>query len=266
MFLTSNATSPKLRSGFLGICLVALAALPMGVAAQDGTPLTVEADDILEWNQNDGIYTAKGNAVAIQGDKVIRGNILVATYDPDSEERDIKTVTATGKAAFKDETSRASGSKFIYRIAEEDYRVEGPKAVVSGSRGTITADTSVDLDTRDDETQKMTAIGKAIYTDSNGRVFAGNLVNTYFTADGSLTAIDAEGNVKVTSATGREATGDAATYDARSEFATVTGNVEIIDGGSRMLGDRAEMDLKTGNSRMLSTGSGGRVSGVLQSN
>ena len=43
-------------------------------------------------------------------------------------------------------------------------------------------------------------------------------------------------------------------------------NVEIIDGGSRMLGDRAEMDLKTGNSRMLSTGSGGRVSGVLQSN
>ena len=137
---------------------------------------------------------------------------------------------------------------------------------MSGSRGTIKADTSVDLDTRDDETQKMTAIGRAVYTDSNGRVFAGNLVNAYFAADGSLAAIDAEGNVKVTSATGREATGDAATYDAGSEFATVTGNVEIIDGGSRMLGDRAEMDLKTGNSRMLSTGSGGRVSGVLQSN
>jgi lipopolysaccharide export system protein LptA len=266
MFQTSNATSPKLRSGFLGICLVALAALPMGVAAQEETPLTIEADDILEWNQTDGVYTAKGNAVAIQGEQEIRGNLLVATYDPESEEREIETVTATGKATFKDDASSASGSKFIYRIAEEDYRVEGPRAVVSGSRGTITADTYIDLDTRDDDTQKMTATGNAIYTDSNGRVFAGDLVNAYFAADGALTAIDAEGDVKVTSATGREANGDAATYDAGSEFATVTGNVEIIDGGSRMLGDRAEMDLKTGNSRMLSTGSGGRVSGVLRSN
>ena len=79
MFQTSNATSPKLRSGFLGICLVALAALPMGVAAQEETPLTIEADDILEWNQTDGVYTAKGNAVAIQGEQEILGNLLVAT-------------------------------------------------------------------------------------------------------------------------------------------------------------------------------------------
>lgn len=266
MFEVSHAAPPKFRAGILGICLVALATLPTAVAAQDGTPLTIEADDILEWNQTDGIYTAKGNAVAIQGAKEIRGNLLVATYDPESEERDIETLTATGDADYRDDTSRASGSKFTYRLVEQDYRVEGPKAVVSGSRGTITADTSIDLDTRDDESQKMTAIGNAIYTDSNGRVFAGNLVNAYFAADGSLTAIDADGDVKVTSATGREATGDAATYDAGSEFATVTGNVEIIDGGSRMLGDRAEIDLKSGNSRMLSTGSGGRVSGVLQAN
>lgn len=264
MFKTPHATSAEIRSGFLGICLVALAVLPLGVAAQENTPLTIEADDVLEWNQTDGVYTAKGNAVAIQGAKKIRGNLLVATYDPESEERDIETVTATGNAAYQDDTSRAAGSKFIYKLAAQDYRVEGPKAVVSGSRGTITADSSIDLDTRDDETQKMTAIGNAIYTDSTGRIFAGNLVNAYFAADGSLTAIDAAGEVKVTSTTGREATGDAATYDAGSEFATVTGNVEIIDGGSRMLGDRAEMNLKTGNSRMLSTGAGGRVSGVLQ--
>jgi lipopolysaccharide export system protein LptA len=266
MFKTLPVTSPKARSGFLGLCLVVLATVPAGLAAQDGTPLTIEADDILEWNQTDGVYTAKGNALAIQGEREIRGDLLVATYDPDSEGRDIETVTATGGASFKDDTSRARGAKFIYRIEDQDYRVEGPDALVSGARGTITADTSIDLDTRADETQKMTAIGSAVYTDKAGRLFAGNLVNAYFAADGSLTAIDAEGAVKVTSANGREATGDAATYDAGSEFATVTGNVEIIDDESRMLGDRAEIDLKTGNSRMLSTGSGGRVSGVLQSN
>ena len=116
------------------------------------------------------------------------------------------------------------------------------------------------------EMKKMTAIGNAIYTDSAGRVFAGNLVHAYFAADGSLASIDAEGDVKVVTTAEREATGDAATYDAGTELATVTGNVKIIDGGSQMLGGRAEVDLKTGNSRMLSAGSGGRVSGVLQTN
>ena len=43
MFQTLNATSPKLRSGFLGICLVTLAALPMGVAAQDALAASLVA-------------------------------------------------------------------------------------------------------------------------------------------------------------------------------------------------------------------------------
>ena len=104
MFKTLPVTSPKARSGFLGLCLVVLATVPAGLAAQDGTPLTIEADDILEWNQTDGVYTAKGNALAIQGEREIRGDLLVATYDPDSEGRDIETVTATGRASFKDDT------------------------------------------------------------------------------------------------------------------------------------------------------------------
>lgn len=266
MFEVSHAAQPTVRSGFIGLCLIALAMQPTVAMAQDGTPLTIEADDVLEWNQTDGIYTAKGNAVATRGTTEIRGNLLEAAYDPQSDERDIETVTASGNVTYKDDTSRARGSKLIYMIAARDYRVEGPDAAVSGSRGTITADTSIDLDTRSDETQKVTAIGDAVYKDANGHVFAGDLVDAYFASDGSLTSIVAKGDVRVKNANGREATGDAATYDAGSEVATVTGNVEIIDGGSQMRGGRAEVDLRTGNSRMLSAGSGGRVSGVLQSN
>ncbi|MEK9962225.1 MAG: LptA/OstA family protein, partial [Rhodobiaceae bacterium] len=104
MFETLPATSLNIRSGFFGFCLVALATLPAGLTAQEGTPLTIEADDVLEWNQTDGVYTARGDAVAIQGAREIRGDLLVATYDPDSEGRDIETVTATGGAVFKDDT------------------------------------------------------------------------------------------------------------------------------------------------------------------
>ena len=254
----------SMAAGFALALSALLAATP--AAAQSNEPMTVEADDLLEWNQTEGVYTATGNAVAIQGARTIRGDVLVASYDPDSETQDIETVTATGNVSFKDEESDASGGKLIYQIAARDYQVDGPKARVSGARGTITADKTIILETADDETQTMTARGDAVYRDSTGRVFAGDRLVALFDKDGSLQTIDAEGAVVVTTEAGRKANGDAATYDALSEQATLTGNVVIIDGASKMRGGRAEVDFKSGNSRMLSAGNGGRVSGVLSSN
>lgn len=256
------------RGGMAAAVILGLSAFfaPGTAAAQSGEPMTVEADDLLEWNQTDGIYTATGNAVASQGTRTIRGNVLVATYDPDSENQDIERVTATGNVTFEDEETNASGSKLVYEIAARDYQVDGPKARVSGARGTITADSTIILETADDETQTMTARGDAVYRDSSGRVFAGDRLVALFDKEGSLETIDAEGDVTVTTEAGREASGDAATYNALTEQATLTGNVVIVDGGSKMKGGRAEVDFKSGNSRMLSAGKGGRVSGVLVSN
>jgi len=254
------------RRGVALAGLLALMLLPVTVSAEDPQPLSIEADDSIEWNQTDGIYTATGNAVAIQGDREIRGDTLVATYDPDSEGRDIDTVTATGAVSFVDADIDARGGRIIYQMKERDYQVDGPKARVTGPRGTITADGRIILDTREDDTQEMTARGKAVYRDIDGRVFAGDRLDAIFDASGSLVSIDANGDVKVITEAGREATGDAAIYDAASEQATLTGNVVLLDGPNQMRGGRAEVDFKTGNSRMLASGSGGRVTGVLVSN
>ena len=144
--------------------------------------------------------------------------------------------------------------------------MDGPEARVTGPRGTITASQTIILDTRADETQQMTARGDALYRDVDGRVFAGDNLDAIFDEAGSLVSIDAKGDVRVITEAGREATGDAAIYDAVSEQATLTGNVVLVDGESRMRGGRAEVDFKTGNSRILATGSGGRVSGILVAN
>ena len=250
-----------------GMVLAMSVFLVAGVAgAQTSEPMTVEADDLLEWNQTDGIYTATGNAVAVQGSRTISGDTLVATYDPEAETQDIDMVTATGNVSFEDDETKASGSKLVYKIGEEGYQVDGPKARVSGARGVITADKTILLETAEDQTQTMTARGSAVYRDSSGRVFAGNLLVALFDKEGSLQTIDADGAVMVTTEAGRKSTSDAATYDATSEQATLTGNVVIIDGASEMRGGRAEVDFKSGDSRMLSGGSGGRVSGVLVTN
>ena len=97
-------------------------------------------------------------------------------------------------------------------------------------------------------------------------MFAGNLLVALFDSEGRLQTLDAEGNVTVTTEAGRKADGDAATYSALTEQATLTGNVVIVDGESTMSGGRAEVDFKSGNSSMLSSGVGGRVSGVLVTN
>jgi lipopolysaccharide transport protein LptA len=255
-----------LRHPLTRAALLALTILPVTVSAQDAQPLNIEADDSIEWNQTDGIYTATGNAIAIQGERRISGNKLVATYDPDSENREIEQITATGAVSFIDTDVDARGSRITYAVNDRDYEVDGPDARVAGPRGTITADTRINLDTRADETQQMKARGNAIYRDADGRIFAGDSLDAMFDASGSLVRIDAAGDVKVVTEDGREATGDAAIYDAITEQATLTGNVVLIDGESLMRGGRAEIDFKTGNSSMLTSGSGDRVSGVLVSN
>ena len=263
---TSFRSHTVLRQSLAGMALLALLSVPAGLSAQESQPLTIEADDSLEWNQTDGIYTATGNAIAIQGERKIAGNKLVATYDPDSEGRDIDEITATGAVTFVDTDIEAQGSKLIYTMKSNDYQVDGPDARVAGPRGTITADTRIILDTRADKTQEMKARGDALYRDADGRVFAGDSLDAIFDETGSLVTIDAKGDVRVVTEGGREATSDAAIYNAVTEQAVLTGNVVVIDVESRMKGGRAEVDFKTGNSRMLSSGSGGRVSGVLVSN
>ena len=109
----------------------------------------------------------------------------------------------------------------------------------------------------------MTATGDAVYVNAENERFAGDLINAYFDAEGVLQRIEGEGDVDVRTFEGNTASGDTLVYLATTENATLVGNVSISDGKSTMQGGRAEVDFKTGNSRLLSEKAGGRVSGVL---
>lgn len=244
--------------------LIAGCVVTAGTAsAQDAAPMTVEASDLLEWNQNAGTYTAIGNAVAAQGAAEIKGDKLVATYDPESPARRIDELVATGNVSYKNETSTATGSKLVYDIASETYLVEGKNAKVTGPNGTMTATKTIRYDGTDTAEQTVVANGAAVYIDADGRSVAGDQIIAILGADGALKTLDAETNVKVVSINGQIATGDSVAYDFATSKALLTGNVEIIDGPSVMRGDRAEVDFDSGISRILSDGSGKRVSGVL---
>ena len=232
--------------------------------AQEDTPFTVEADELLEWDQTKGTYSATGNAVAKQANQQIKAEELVASYDPDSESRKITLIVATGAVVYEDGTSTAKGDKLTYHIDSERYLIEGAKSFVTGPNGTMRASKSIELLSSTPDTQLLTAIGTAHYTDAKGQIVEGETINAHLDADGALDVLDAAGNVKVVAVNGQVATGDAVTYDQKTSKALLTGNVEIIDSGNVMRGSRAEVDFDSGISRILSDGSGKRVSGTLQ--
>ena len=113
--------------------------------AQEDTTFTVEADELLEWDQTKGTYSATGNAVAKQANQQIKAEELVASYDPDSESRKLALMVATGAVEYEDNASTAKGDKLTYHIDSERYLIEGAKSFVTGPNGTMRASKSIEL-------------------------------------------------------------------------------------------------------------------------
>ena len=74
--------------------------------------------------------------------------------------------------------------------------------------------------------------------------------------------LDALGNVIVTQKD-QTATGDKGIFDMHANTVTLVGNVVISQGNDVMRGERLEVDMTTGASRILSK-EGGRVQGIFQ--
>ena len=103
---------------------------------------------------------------------------------------------------------------------------------------------------------------EAIVVGSDGRLRA-DILTAHIAKGGKrdIDQIDAFGNVLVS--TGSEiARGDEGVYNPQTEIATLCGNVKITRGKNQLNGACAEVNLKTGRSRLV--GSGRRVKGIFE--
>ena len=228
------------------------------------SPIFIEANGSLEWDQTKGVYIAIGDAVVEQDDKSLKADEIIARYDPSSNGRDLTDVSATGSVVFVDGDSIARGAKLDYRIGDETYDLSGPGAVVTSPRGILTATGSITYYATDITNKQVTAIGAASYTDDNGRVVEGERVVAFLDEEGAIQSINAEGKAKVVTPKGIVATADRLDYVAATDHADLFGDVEIIDRGNIMRGARAEVEFDKEISRLLSDNTGNRVTGVLR--
>ena len=231
--------------------------------AAETSPITIEAEEFLEWNQNEGTYTAKGEAFVQQSETSIRAAHIIARYNTSSETRSINHFIATGDVTYIEGENTAKGDKLDYDLTANFYFLTGENASVEGPRGKMTAKKSIAYDAAEDANRKVTATGKARYKSDDGRMVFGDKLIAYIAADGTLKTVSAFDNTKVITANGTEATADKLNYVANTALASLDGNVEIIDNENIMRGDRAKIDFDKEISRIISNPGGKRVSGTL---
>ena len=254
--------------GRLAALTLAVALLPSGLAAQgllgagqDKSPLEINADQGIEWRRDQNTYVASGNARASRGDLELFADVLTAHYrDAPDGSSEIYKITADGNVRIVSPNEKAEGDRGAYDVDNGVVVLLGENLRLTTPEEVITARDSLEYW---ELKQMAVARGDAIAKREDRRISADVLAAHYEPgADEKLELrrIEAYGNVEVE--TEKEfASGDRGTYFVDKELATLQGGVKITRGQNQMNGDYAEVDLVTGVSRLLSSGSG--VKGMI---
>ena len=263
-----NLLFQRFSSAVCGVVL--LLALIIGDAARvDGqslrtanseeAPVTVEADDGIEWIREDQMYVARGNARAERGGITVTADTLTALYRGVNGASDVYRLEAIGNVVIASDKQTGYGERAVYDLDEAVAVLLGTTAWPRLETGTetITARDSLEYW---DERQIAVARGNAEAKKDDRTIRADILIARFEDdAEGSLVAkrIDAVGNVFITTSEDA-ARGDEGIYNVDSEIATLQGNVRITRGENQLNGDQAEVNLKTGISKLLAGSSGAR--------
>ena len=241
------------------VLLCLLASFP--AAAGD---ITLDADNGVEYHQNEQKLVARGNARAAKDDMSIRAETLVGFYNPKVKNK-LSRLEAYKKVVMKTSRADADGDSLVYDINEDTAVLKGSPAHIKLPDADITAKGCI---TYYQSKKQAVARDGVVATDAKGNKVYADLMTAYFVtgADDKLVLdrIDIEQNVKIISE-------DTVVTALRGIYLAQAGKINLFDdvvinqSGNILKGSKAETDLNTGISKILSgSGSKGRVSGVFK--
>jgi len=252
------------RCAALAIGLALLVGLPAAAAdfasLSETAPLNVEASDGIEWRREEGVFIARGDAHASQGDTDVRAQTLTAHYrDTPAGGSRIYRFEAVGDVRASNGDTRLFGPKIVYDLEKSLFTVSGGETRLETPDETITAQNGMEFRNRE---RVATAQGDVIVV-RDGRKLRGDRVIAHFKDQKGggmrITRIEASGNVLI--ATAKEVVrADKAVYDPDREVVELDGDVRVTRGRSELAGAHAFLDLRSGVSR-LEAGSGAGAKG-----
>jgi lipopolysaccharide export system protein LptA len=250
-------------------------ARPAGAAAQDqpataqtsnqgGLPIEIEADAGIEWRRNEKLYIARGNATAKRGDLTVIADTLSARYrEKEGGGSEIWQIEADGHVRLMSPGRTVTGGHAVYNLDRWVLEVTGGNLGVDTGEEKLTADQSLEYQ---DGPQIAIARGNARVIQAERQVRA-DVMTGHFQrgTDGQLDLVrlEADGTVEVKTPD-TYATSAKGEYDLTTDIMTLSGDVKVTNAGNQFNGEFAEVNVKTGVSRLLGDASGsGKVKSLI---
>ena len=232
-------------------------------------PIEITADNGIEWEKNKEILIASGNAKASRGGITVLAEVLRAYYRKKTTGgTDLYRLDAAGGVKIFSDTESMEGQTAVLDFEQAILKVDGKKVIYKAGPDTITANQQMEYWER----QKMAvARGNAVAI-HKGKTLRADVLKALLrknkTGRSEVYIIEAFNNVLIVSGKDKLRS-DSAIYKLDSGIATLKGNVSIVREDTILKGDLAEINLKTGISKLLTVDSVGsrrgkkRVRGLI---
>lgn len=201
----------------------------------------------LEWDSNKKTLTADTKALVVHGDTALGADKIVAYYNDDSGKQDIYRVKAFGNVVITTDKQIVYADSATYEIADSVVVLRGnPVKLIAGDER-MTAKV-VEL-----WQEKGIAVAKNnVVAQKDARKLEADTVRAYFVRNTKTTEIErfeAEKNVVISNER-EKVEGDYGVYWVKKETATLEGGVKISQGNNFITGEVADINMKTGVSRL----------------
>ncbi len=246
---------------FLAAALVFLTSIAQAqdlnlASGSPNAPLEIYADNGIEWQQNQQLIIAQGNATAKRADVTITANELRAYYndktaDGAQGQTDIHRLEAVGNVKITSATETATGDKAVYDLKRAIMVLSGTRPQLVTPQDIISADDTLEYW---EERAQAVARGNATAVREGRQIKADVLVSLFSKnkqGNSEINRVNAFGNVIITTKT-EHITADKGVYNVKSAVATLTGSVKIKRNGNLLNGCSATVNLKTNVSRLKS--------------
>ena len=237
---------------------ISAAAVAGGLNLASGSkdmPIEITADNGIEWEKNKEILIASGNAKASRGGITVLAEVLRAYYRKKTTGgTDLYRLDAAGGVKIFTDTESMEGQTAVLDFEQAILKVDGKKVIYKAGPNTITANQQMEYWER----QKMAvARGNAVAI-HKGKTLRADVLKALLrknkTGRSEVYIIEAFNNVIIVSDKDTLRS-DSAIYKLDSGIVTLKGNVSIIRENSILNGDLAEINLKTGISKLLTVDS-----------